>query len=248
MSQTEVPDIAPRLQRSAGRLPARYQQEWGTEFWRFVHQGLLPGTTVLDVGAGRTPTIPPSKRPPNTHYVGLDLSSEELHAAPPGSYDEVRVGNAEVALSELVDRFDLIVSWYVLEHIRHLERASAVLHRYARPGGRLVACLAGRNAVFAIANRLLPPALGARVVARLRARPLASVFPTHYDHCTDRGLRKAFGAWDELDVVPLWHAADYFERLPRVQRAYLRYENWIARRQMTSLCTHYVVAARKLSE
>ena len=237
------------MQRSVSvqgnRLPARYEQEWGTEFWSFVHRALSPAATVLDVGPGRTPTIPISERPPRTHYVGLDASPQELQSAPQGSYDEIVVSDAEVAVPALFDRFDLIVSWYVLEHIRHLDRAASVFHQYAKPGGWFVACLSGRNAVFAIANRLLPPAIAARVVARLRQRPLESVFPTHYDHCTDRGLRRAFALWEELHVIPLWHAADYFDRFPRTQRLYLRYENWIANREIARLSTNYVLAAQK---
>lgn len=227
------------------RLPARYQQEWGVEFWGFVHRALAPGTTILDVGSGRTPTIPPQDRPAGTHYVGLDLSGAELRAAPAGSYDETVIGDAEETLPALVGRFDLIVSWYVLEHIQHLDRAAVAFHEYAKPGGLFVACLAGRNAVFALANRVLPPAIGARVVARLRKRPLESVFRSYYDRCTDRGLRQVFASWQMLQVIPLWHAVDYFDHLPRLQRVYLSYENWIAHRDVRSLCTHYVVAAQK---
>lgn len=227
------------------RLPSRYQQEWGTEFWQLVHSALFPGAVVLDVGSGRRPTISTMERPAGTYYVGLDASVEELRAAPPGAYDESVVGDAEVALQGLAGRFNLIVSWNVLEHIRHLDRAASVFYEYAEPGGRFVACLASRNAVFAVANRLLPPAIGARVVAQLRHRPLESVFPTHYDHCTDRGLRRAFARWDQVQIIPLWHAADYFDRFPRMQRLYLLYENWAASRALTALSTHYVVAAKK---
>jgi SAM-dependent methyltransferase len=227
------------------RLPTRYQGDWATDFWRFVHEALSPGVTILDVGSGRTPTIAISKRPPGSHYVGLDMSCRELRSAPAGSYDEVIVADVEIQLPQLAGRFDLIVSWLVFEHIQHLDRAAAALNAYVKPGGWCIAGLAGRNAVFAIANRLLPSAVGARVVARLRERQPETVFPTHYDHCTDRGLRKAFGTWEELQIVPLWHAADYFDRLPRLKRFYLGYENWVARRRATSLCTHYVLAARK---
>jgi SAM-dependent methyltransferase len=241
------PRIERRVSEAGNRLPARYDLEWGTEFRSFVDRALVPTATILDVGSGRTPTIPVSERPPAMRYVGLDVSPHELKAAPAGSYDEVVFGDAEIAVPELRNRFDLIVSWNVLEHVRHLDRAASVLHNYARPGGWLVASLSGRNAVFAIANRVLPSAVAARAVAHLRERPLESVFRAHYDHCTDRGLRGAFALWEELEVVPLWHAADYFDRVPRVQRLYLVYENWIARHRIARLATHYVVAARKAS-
>lgn len=208
---------------------------------------LRPGAAVLDVGAGRRPTISPADRPPGTHYVGLDVSAGELEAAGEGAYDELVVSGAELRVERLVDRFDLIVAWQVLEHFRDLPSAAAAFHDYARPAGWFVACLSGRNAAFAIANRVLPSYLGTHLVARLRRRPIETVFPAYYDHCDARGLRDAFADWAELRVIPLWRGADYFERMPRLRSLYIRYEDWAIRRSLDNLATHYVVAARKSS-
>lgn len=226
-------------------LPARYQEEWGTEFWGFVNDALLPGIAVLDVGAGRRPTISPADRPSDIRYVGLDLSADELELSAPGSYDERVVVDAAQLVPSLVDRFDLIVAWQVLEHFRDLPAAADAFHRYLREGGWLVACLSGRYAAFAVANRLLPNRIGRRVVSRLRRRPADTVFEAHYDHCSERGLREAFSGWDELHVIPLWRGADYFERFPPLRSIYVRYEDWTIGRGLNNLATHYVVAARK---
>ena len=228
-----------------GRLPARYEQAWGTEFWGFVDRALRPGVAVLDVGAGRTPTISPGKRPPGSRYVGLDLSSEELERAPTGSYDETVAADAETLQADLVGRFELIVSWQALEHFRDLSSAADVFHRYAADGGWFVACLSGRNALFAVGNRILPGSVGRQVVSRLMRRPLDSVFPAHYDHCTARGLRETFSGWTEVTVLPLWRGADYLDPFPRLRSLYVRYEDWAIGRDLENLATHYVIAARK---
>jgi SAM-dependent methyltransferase len=227
------------------RLPPRYELEWGTEFWSYVNDALRPGVNVLDIGAGRRPTILPERRPPDVHYVGLDVSAEELEASEPGSYDEQFVANAEVLVPELVDRFDLIVAWQVLEHFRNLPAAADSFYAYARRGGWFVSVLSGRRAAFSIANRILPSAVGERVVARLMRRPVETVFPAHYDHCTESGLYEAFSSWEEVHVYPLWRGADYFERLPGLRGLYIRYEDWAIRRGHTNLATHYAIAARK---
>jgi len=227
------------------RLPARYEHEWGTEFWEFVNRALEPGMDVLDVGAGRRPTISPDDRPEGTHYVGFDLSGEELETAPPGSYDELVVADAQTPTSGLADRFDLIVAWQVLEHVRDLPSAAATFLQYLGEGGRFVACLSGRNAVFAVGNRILPGSAGRQVVSRLMRRPIETVFPAYYDHCTERGLREVFSGWDDVHVLPLWRGADYFARFPRLRSMYVRYEDWAIRRGLSNLATHYVVAARK---
>src|SRR5436305_1317309 len=67
-------------------LPARYEREWGTEFWGFVNRALAPGVAVLDVGGGRRPTIAPEERPDGSHYVGLDVPASQPETAPPGPY------------------------------------------------------------------------------------------------------------------------------------------------------------------
>ncbi len=228
-----------------GELPARYHRYWGTEFWSIVDDALRPGVTILDVGSGRRPTISPEVRPEGSQYVGIDVSAHELEVAELGSYDQTIVADAQSLAPELVGRFDLIVSWQVLEHFSDMRGAAQAFHQYAKEEGLFVACLSGRHAVFAIANRVLPRTAGRRLVARLMRRPIDTVFDAYYDHCDDKGLRAAFSDWDEVRVIPLWRGADYFERFPRLRSLYVRYEDLAIRRGWKNLATHYVIAAGK---
>ncbi len=231
--------------RHGAWLPARYDEEWGTEFWEFVDPVLVPGATVLDIGAGRRPTILPERRPEGVRYVGLDISPSELESSDPGSYDEIVVADAEAVVPELAGRFDLIVAWQVLEHFRDLPAAAAAIHTYAKEGGWFVSVLSGRRAAFSVANRILPSALGSRLVALLMRREVETVFPAHYDHCDESGLHEAFSDWEEVHVFPLWRGASYFTRLPGLRRMYVVYENWAMEHGHRNLATHYAIAARK---
>lgn len=228
-------------------LPARYHEEWGAEFWARINAALRPGICVLDVGAGRRPTIDPGKRPADTHYVGLDVADGELKIAPPGSYDELVVADAGTLVESLVGRVDLIVAWQVFEHVEDLRGAARAFHQYLRSGGVVVACFSGRHAVYAIANRLLPNGVGRRIASRLMRRPQDTIFPAWYDRCDARGLRVAFSGWESLEIIPLWRGADYFRRLPFLRGAYLRYESWAIDRGLENLATHYTICARKAS-
>lgn len=223
----------------------RYEEDWGREFWAFVDRNLVEGCSVLDIGGGRTPTIDPLRRPPGTWYAGLDVSTDELDGAPAGSYDEKIVADVQRAQPSLRARFDLIVSWQALEHVSDMVATSRVLREYLRPGGELVACLSGRNAAFALANRALPDALASRLVAWVMHRPREGVFHAHYDRCDASGLRFAFGEFADVEVVARWRGASYFDRWPHLKRAYLRYEDWALRQGHENLATHYVLAARK---
>lgn len=226
-------------------LRPRYAQTWGTEFWALVGQDLVDGIKILDVGGGRMPTLEPARRPPGTWYAGLDVSRDELLAAPPGSYDEIFVVDAQDTLQSLRERFDLIISWQALEHVRDMRAVAQSFREYLRPAGAAVACLSGRNAVFAVGNRLLPQAAASHLVAWVMRRPRETVFPAHYDRCDANGLRAAFASFAEVDVVPLWRGATYLDRFPRLRRLYLAYEDWAVRGERDNLATHYVLAARK---
>src|SRR5437762_520368 len=73
--------------RSEVSLPERYAR-WREAFDVAARSSLRPDMAILDVGAGRHPTIPIAARPARCAYVGLDLSAAELADAPRGSYDE----------------------------------------------------------------------------------------------------------------------------------------------------------------
>lgn len=227
------------------RLPARYAQPWRQAFDEHVQPGLTPGAHILDVGSGRKPTLPPELRPSGAQYVGLDLSDEELRRAPAGSYDELHVADVIERMRELEGRFDLIVSWQVLEHVKPLAAAIDNLRSYLRPGGLLVAQMSGKLSPFGLVNAVVPQRVGVAAMKQLLHRDPETVFPAHYDKCTDRGLTQVFGGWSDVEIVPRYHGSSYFEFLPPLHAAYMAYENWICESQHRNLATHYLVAAVK---
>jgi SAM-dependent methyltransferase len=231
---------------SAGRgLPERYAQPWRGPFEAAVFERLGSGCAVLDIGSGRHPAIAPERRPAGTSYTGLDISLAELLEAGPGAYDEVVEADASLPQEELRDRFDLAISWQVLEHVRDLEATVSNVHGYLRPGGRFVALFSGAWSVFGVINRILPDALGARIVDRTMKRTENNipVFPAYYDRCTAGALAPVFSTWSEYELTPLYNGASYFDFLPPLRRAYLVYENSIHRRRVANLATHYLVVA-----
>ncbi len=116
--------------------------------------------------------------------MALDPSPQELAASPQGSYDEVVIGDVTDALPALAGRFDLVVSWQVLEHVRPMEKAVANLRTFLRPGGHLVAQVSGRYSAFAILNMASPHQVSTRAMQGLLGRAPETVFRAHYDHCT----------------------------------------------------------------
>lgn len=230
---------------SGGGLPIRYAVPLRGRFDAELGERLAPGAKVLDIGSGRHPAIPPEDRPGGLEYVGLDLSRDELIAAGPDAYSEAVEADATTLVPELLDRFDLIVSWQVLEHVKDLDATIGHIHRYLSPGGRLVAQFSGSWSAFGVINRILPNRVGAKIVDRTMKRTENNipVFPAYYDRCSARQIDRIFTGWSRYELVPYYYGATYFNFLPPLRRLYLLYEDAIARADRRNLATHYLVSA-----
>ena len=206
---------------------------------------LQPGMAVLDVGAGAEPTIPADRRPPGVHYAGLDVSAHELRRAGPGAYDETLVASITEPQPALHGRFDLVVSYHVLEHVEPLATALEQMRLALKPGGRLVIQLAGGRSLSGVLNRLVPHGFAKWAMQRLLHRDPESVFPAHYDHCHDDGIRERMTGWSQVEITPLYTNAGYLAFARPLQAAYLGVEEWIVRTDRRNLATYYQVDARR---
>ena len=226
-------------------LPGRYLLPWRAPFDERVRPALGPGARILDVGSGSNPSIVRAVRPVPCHYVGLDLSAAELNLAPAGSYDEFIESDISLFHPALVGKFDIVVSWQVLEHVRYLDRALENIRAYLRPGGKLVALFSGRFSIFAMLNLAIRTSLSARIMRKLHKRDPKTVFPAYYHRCWHRALVTTFANWKEVEIVDLYRGANYFRFSRLAQSLYLGYEDWICKRQYSDLATHYLVDAIK---
>lgn len=228
--------------------PERYADNWRDIQFELYEPFLHERMTILDVGSGRKPVLPVDRRPHDCRYIGLDILTDELDAAPSGSYDETFTQDLRVPLHALHGHADLIVSWQVFEHIKPLTVAVDNLHSYLKTGGHLYALLSGRNAHFAILNRLVPDRFGIRAMEMLLDRPPESVFKANYDHCTQWGLEGLFSDWSDVKVVPYFRGGEYFGFLPPLKNAYLKVEDWLSASERNDWATHYAVIAERSKE
>lgn len=228
-------------------LPVRYRTDlWDRRFRQALDATLRPGLTVLDIGSGRRPTLALHDRPANMHYVGLDIDAEELSLAIPASYDETVVGSAEEHVEALVGRFDLVLSFFALEHVQSTAATFTNAQHYLRTGGWLIVQMSGSYSLFSIANRLFPAQAARRLLARTQGRTADSVFPANYNKCSYNGLTEITSeSWDDAEVVPLFTGAGYvlFSRL--LTALYVGYEEWAYRTGQKNLAPYYLVIARR---
>ena len=236
------PEIHPALS-----VPLRYRGNWQQPFYQEIQARLQPGITILDVGSGRHPTLQPDARPPNTTYVGLDLSREELERAGEAAYDEIAVADLCRPVPALGGRVDLAVSWQVFEHVPSLAAALDNLHGYLRPGGILISLFSGKWSAFGVTNRLLPDAVGAPLVSKLmrRAERNRPVFPAFYNACSANALRNLTVAWSHVRIDPLFRGAHYVRFSRALSSVYMAYEDIVYRARCDNLATHYLMVAKR---
>jgi SAM-dependent methyltransferase len=242
-SAVEAAVEAARRTRS-GRLPDRYGEPYSATFEARVQEAVCPGMRILDVGGGRQPTLAREERPPGCYYVGLDLSVEEMEKAGPGVYDEMIEADATAPIDRLKDSFDLIVSFQVMEHVKPLDVAIENLRLYLRPGGRLIAQMSGKFAVFGLLNQALPDKAGMWALTHLVGKSPSEVFPAFYHRCWYSSLERMLEGWSGREIVPLHVGAVPYWKFSRLlQSAYVGYEEWAYLRRHHNLASYYVIDA-----
>lgn len=236
-----------RLSRRFDRwaLPAAARVDGSAFFLRLaVPAALLPGLRVVDLGAGRIPTVPAKEKfLMGLEVLGVDLSADELKAAPAGGYDATEA--ADITGWRGDAGADLVVSHCLFEHVDDTAGAWAAVSSALRPGGEALVFAPCRNALFARANL---------VVQRLANRWKRALIPAgskndgwwaHYNRCTPadfRALARAAGL-EVVDVTPFWTSA-YFLGLFPLHLAWRGYQVLARRFAGEQACESFMIRVR----
>lgn len=192
--------ISRRIDAAARRLGRR---DGNFLFVSETLPGLLhPGQRILDVGGGKNPGIAPEvKHSLSLTVDGLDVSEDELRRAPPNAYDKTFV--SDVASAHLTEKYDLIFSCAVLEHVQGVKSAMATLASALKPGGTMAHFVPNAFAPFAVANKVLGVDRARRVLfsAFPAARHLQG-FAAYYEDCWPSRFREICHE-NGLEVVSL---------------------------------------------
>jgi SAM-dependent methyltransferase len=171
-------------------LPGRAREDGNKTFVRdYLPKAYARGTTVYDLGGGSRPGLTAGeKRQLGIRYVGLDISAEELAAAPPGVYDKTIA--ADLCTFAGPGDADIVICQATLEHVPDTVGAMRGLASTLKPGGRVLIFAPCRNAVFARLNLLLPESWKKAALFALFPHKAQGHdgFKAYYDHCTPSAI------------------------------------------------------------
>ncbi len=170
---------------------------------------LRPSDTVLDFGAGRGQPLLDDNiehrrrlctfRGRCRHVDGCDVDPVVLENP---FIDEAKVIPVGDRLPYEDDRFDIIASRYVFEHIANPQFVASELMRVVKPGGVIAAMTPNKWGYIGIAARMVPNRYHVGVLSRSQPhRKPEDVFPTKYNLNTPRALRRAFGEGADVFIT-----------------------------------------------
>lgn len=207
-------------------LPGKLRQDGNAAFLRDVlPRALQADTTLYDLGGGSRPCVSRElKDRLGLRLVGLDVSGDEMAAAPAGTYDQTIV--ADLCTYTGRGNADSVICQATLEHVPDTVGAMRGLATCVRPGGAIYLFAPCRNAAFARINLILPE--------RLKQILLFNLFPekakghdgfrAYYDHCTP-GQIEAIARSNGLEIEErrlFWTSSYFFILTP----AYVLWRAW----------------------
>ncbi|MER9883540.1 methyltransferase domain-containing protein [Mesorhizobium sp. M0118] len=168
-----------------GFLPIALRRDGNEHFLSQILPGAFSnGSLVYDLGGGSEPCIRlEDKIRMNLRVVGIDISAEELAAAPSGIYDETIAAD----LCQYTGRGDAdsVVCQATLEHVYDTGKAIRGIASVVRPGGRVFIFAPCRNALFARINLILPESIKRRILFAIFPKKGEGHdgFRAYYDKC-----------------------------------------------------------------
>lgn len=228
--------------------PHRRRGDGNLEFATTVRSMLRPGMVIIDVGGGKKPAIPPDlKASLNLSVIGVDISREEIDAAPPGCYDQTICGDLTrvVALPEA----DLAISHSVTEHVADPQAMYLNIFRALRPGGSVVSYIPNKFAMFALVNAAIPNKLTKWLLSFFHWETKEETgFPALYRRCYPSGLEAVLqgAGFSDVRTQPCYRS-EYCNFLLPLHACELLWQVFTSRLKLRNLCEVFTIIAKKES-
>ena len=227
---------------------------WFRTAWDQYHPTILhlikqlDATEVLEIGGGRFPLLK-QEEASGLRYTSNDISQAELDRAP--NWVETACFNISTpAPTEHHNRYDLIFSCMVQEHLQDTEAAYQTIHSLLKPGGVVLNFCPTLYAFPFVINKLLPETFSRKILQTVfpdRHDDGTPKFPAHYDWCynsqTVRQQMLDIG-FSEADIIGFW-GNSYYKKFPVIRDICDDYSRWLMHKQIRTFASFAYMVAMK---
>ena len=195
---------------------------------------------LLELGGGRWPAFRVDEMPDSlAHYTVNDVSEHELSLLPVG-YDKACFDVSGDA-GAFEGRYDVVFSRFLAEHVADGPAMHANVFRVLKPNGTAFHLIPTLYAIPFVINRLLPEAIGAKLLALLPRREVSPKFPAYYSACygDTPKMRKMFSdiGYSRVEIRN-FYGHFYYERFPVLRTIEKKFAA-LASRKGWAWCTSY---------
>jgi SAM-dependent methyltransferase len=201
-----------------GMLPDNHMAS-AYESYKNIVMKLASNRSLLEIGAGRRPLVIPSEIiRQKIDYTANDAEASELDLIPYPTRKAVFDACGDFP-PEYLDRFDVICSKMVQEHVKSGQKFYHNIFKLPKAGGIAINFHPTLYCPPFVINRILPSRLSETILSMLnrqRNKSNIPVFPATYELCystrkTELCIKKL--GFSAVSIIPFYHH-EYFKKFP----------------------------------
>ncbi len=241
----DLDDMVSYLEERFGK-PAEVR---AVEVFRELIPHVSEGKDILEIGAGRSPMLDEGEYEKTASYTINDISEHELALAP-DKFDKIVCDfSSDIPKSEQ-NKYDLIFSSMVLEHVRSGSRFFDNTYVALKPGGIAIHLHPTLYSLPMVVNYLFPERLTKAVLIAFRPHRTddnTPKFPSRYSYCystkSQENRLKAKG-FSKVAIMPFWRHT-YYEKIPPLEAIRKKVEKVAGNRDWRFLTANAITMVQK---